>query len=52
VGGAGSCMGCGEASALRMMLAATGFLYGPENIGIGAATDCNTVYTTTYPYNN
>jgi len=26
VGGAGSCMGCGEATALRMMLAATGFL--------------------------
>jgi pyruvate ferredoxin oxidoreductase beta subunit len=36
VGGAGSCMGCGEATALRMMLAATG---------------CNTVYTSTYPYN-
>ena len=51
VGGAGSCMGCGEASALRMMLAATGFLYGQENIGIVAATGCNTVYTSTYPYN-
>jgi pyruvate/2-oxoacid:ferredoxin oxidoreductase beta subunit/NAD-dependent dihydropyrimidine dehydrogenase PreA subunit len=51
VGGAGSCMGCGEATALRMMLAATGFLYGAENIGIVAATGCNTVYTSTYPYN-
>jgi pyruvate ferredoxin oxidoreductase beta subunit len=51
VGGAGSCMGCGEATALRMMLAATGFLYGRENIGIVAATGCNTVYTSTYPYN-
>jgi len=51
VGGAGSCMGCGEATALRMMLAATGFLYGPENIGIVASTGCNTVYTSTYPYN-
>lgn len=51
VGGAGSCMGCGEASALRMMLAATGFQYGRENIGIVAATGCNTVYTSTYPYN-
>ena len=51
VGGAGSCMGCGEATALRMMLAATGFLYGQENIGIVAATGCNTVYTSTYPYN-
>jgi pyruvate/2-oxoacid:ferredoxin oxidoreductase beta subunit len=34
-----------------MMLAATGFLYGQENIGIVAATGCNTVYTSTYPYN-
>jgi len=51
VGGAGSCMGCGEATALRMMLAATGFMYGQENIGIVAATGCNTVYTSTYPYN-
>jgi len=50
-GGAGSCMGCGEASALRMMLAATGFVYGKENIGIVAATGCNTVYGSTYPYN-
>src|SRR5215831_13329966 len=30
VGGAGSCMGCGEATALGMMLAATGFVYGKE----------------------
>jgi pyruvate ferredoxin oxidoreductase beta subunit len=51
VGGAGSCMGCGEATALRMMLAATGFAYGPDNIGIVAATGCNTVYGSTYPYN-
>jgi pyruvate ferredoxin oxidoreductase beta subunit len=43
VGGAGSCAGCGEASVLRMMLAATGFVYGPENIGIVASTGCNTV---------
>jgi pyruvate ferredoxin oxidoreductase beta subunit len=51
VGGAGSCMGCGEATAIRMMLAATGFVYGRENIGIVAATGCNTVYGSTYPYN-
>ena len=51
VGGAGSCMGCGEATALRMMLAATGFTYGPDNIGLVASTGCNTVYTSTYPYN-
>jgi pyruvate/2-oxoacid:ferredoxin oxidoreductase beta subunit/ferredoxin len=51
VGGAGSCMGCGEATALRMMLAATGFVYDKENIGMVASTGCNTVYTSTYPYN-
>lgn len=51
VGGAGSCMGCGEATAIRMMLAATGFVHGRESIGIVAATGCNTVYGSTYPYN-
>ena len=51
VGGAGSCMGCGEATVLRMVTAATGFVYGRENMGIVAATGCNTVYTSTYPYN-
>jgi pyruvate/2-oxoacid:ferredoxin oxidoreductase beta subunit/NAD-dependent dihydropyrimidine dehydrogenase PreA subunit len=51
VGGAGSCAGCGEATAIRMMLAATGFVYGQENIGMVASTGCNTVYTSTYPYN-
>jgi len=49
-GGAGSCAGCGEATAIRMMLAATGFQYGRQ-IGIVAATGCNTVYSSTYPYN-
>ncbi len=50
-GGAGSCAGCGETTALRMMLAATGYQYGAENIGLVAATGCNTVYGSSYPYN-
>jgi pyruvate/2-oxoacid:ferredoxin oxidoreductase beta subunit/NAD-dependent dihydropyrimidine dehydrogenase PreA subunit len=50
VGGAGSCAGCGEGTALRMMCAATGSKYG-DRWGIVAATGCNTVYTSTYPYN-
>jgi len=50
VGGAGSCAGCGEGTALRMMCAATGARYG-DRWGIVAATGCNTVYTSTYPYN-
>jgi pyruvate/2-oxoacid:ferredoxin oxidoreductase beta subunit len=51
VGGAGSCMGCGEGTAIRMMVAATAFTHGPEGMAIVAATGCNTVYTSTYPYN-
>jgi pyruvate/2-oxoacid:ferredoxin oxidoreductase beta subunit/NAD-dependent dihydropyrimidine dehydrogenase PreA subunit len=49
-GGAGSCAGCGEGTALRMMCSATGMKYG-DQWGIVAATGCNTVYTSTYPYN-
>ncbi|MCS7166009.1 MAG: thiamine pyrophosphate-dependent enzyme [Gemmatales bacterium] len=50
VGGAGSCAGCGEGTALRMLCAATASKYG-DQWGIVAATGCNTVYTSTYPYN-
>ncbi|MDX1415603.1 MAG: thiamine pyrophosphate-dependent enzyme [Candidatus Promineifilaceae bacterium] len=51
VGGAGSCAGCGEATVIRMWLAALGYRYGAENLGIVASTGCNTVYGSTYPYN-
>ncbi len=50
VGGAGSCMGCGEASVIRQALAATTQKVG-ENYGIVAATGCQTVYGSTYPFN-
>ncbi len=50
VGGAGSCAGCGEGTALRMLCSATGAKYA-NDWGIVAATGCNTVYTSTYPYN-
>src|SRR6188508_3142228 len=50
VGGAGSCAGCGEGTALRMMCAATGAKF-KDDWAIVAATGCNTVYTSTYPYN-
>src|SRR6185369_3212794 len=49
-GGAGSCMGCGEGTAIRMMLAATGFAHGRENLGIVAATGCTSVFSSTSPY--
>ena len=51
VGGAGSCAGCGEATAIRMVVAATRQLHGPESMGIVAATGCNSVYGATYPFN-
>ncbi len=51
VGGAGSCAGCGQATTIRMMLAAMGFKYGKENLALVAATGCNTVYGSTYPFN-
>jgi pyruvate/2-oxoacid:ferredoxin oxidoreductase beta subunit/NAD-dependent dihydropyrimidine dehydrogenase PreA subunit len=50
VGGAGSCAGCGEGTALRMLCSATAARYA-DRWGIIAATGCNTVYTSTYPYN-
>jgi pyruvate/2-oxoacid:ferredoxin oxidoreductase beta subunit/Pyruvate/2-oxoacid:ferredoxin oxidoreductase delta subunit len=51
VGGAGSCSGCGEATAIRMLVAATRQIHGPDSMGIVAATGCNTVFGSTYPYN-
>ena len=51
VGGAGSCAGCGEATALRMWMTAVAFQSGKENIGIINSTGCTTVYGSTYPYN-
>ncbi|MBF0125772.1 MAG: 4Fe-4S binding protein [Magnetococcales bacterium] len=50
VGGAGSCMGCGETSVYRQLLAMTYSKVGPK-YGIVANTGCNTVYGSTYPYN-
>ncbi|MBF0178440.1 MAG: thiamine pyrophosphate-binding protein [Magnetococcales bacterium] len=50
VGGAGSCMGCGETSAYRQLLAMTYAKVG-NKYGIVANTGCNTVYGSTYPYN-
>ena len=51
VGGAGSCAGCGEATAIRLMVAATRQLYGSDSMGIVAATGCNSVFGATYPFN-
>lgn len=51
IGGSGSCSGCGEGTVIRMVVAATLQTYGPESMGIVAETGCNTVFSSTYPYN-
>jgi len=51
VGGAGSCAGCAEGTAIRMMVAATRQVYGPDSMGIVASTGCNSVFGSTYPFN-
>jgi pyruvate ferredoxin oxidoreductase beta subunit len=51
LGGAGSCAGCGEGSAIRMMIAATRQMHGPDSMAVVAATGCNTVFGATYPFN-
>ncbi|MFC2074822.1 thiamine pyrophosphate-dependent enzyme [Bdellovibrionota bacterium] len=48
-GGAGSCSGCGEITGLNMAMTATAAKYG-KNFVIVAATGCNSVYSSTYPY--
>lgn len=50
-GGAGSCRGCGEATAIRTMLAATGYTRGSDSCAVVAATGCNSVFGSTWPYN-
>jgi pyruvate-ferredoxin/flavodoxin oxidoreductase len=50
-GGAGSCAGCGPSTAIRLLLGATGFLYGADQVGVVAATGCHTAAGSTYPFN-
>ena len=50
-GGASSCMGCGESTAIRLLLSATGFIYGRERTGVVAALGCHTAAGSTYPFN-
>jgi len=51
VGGGGSCSGCGEGTIIRMVVAATLQVHGPHSMGIVAETGCNSVFSSTYPYN-
>ena len=49
-GGSGSCMGCGEITALKMAMAVTAAKYG-KNAVVVSATGCNSVFSSTYPFN-
>lgn len=51
VGGTSSCAGCGQSTAVRLMLSSTGFQYGAENVGVVAAAGCDSVYGAVFPYN-
>jgi len=51
VGGGGSCSGCGEGTLVRIVVAATLQVHGPQSMGIVAETGCNSVFSSTYPYN-
>jgi pyruvate ferredoxin oxidoreductase beta subunit len=51
VGGSGSCSGCGQSTAVRLVLASTGFQFGAENVGVVAASGCDSVYGAVFPYN-
>ncbi len=51
VGGASSCAGCGQSTAVRLLLASTGFQYGADRIGVVAASGCDSVYGAVFPYN-
>lgn len=51
VGGGSSCVGCGETALVRLVLAATGFVYGAGKIGLVAASGCTNVFGATYPFN-
>ena len=49
-GGSGACRGCGEIIALKMAMTATMAKHG-KNFVMVAATGCNTVFSSTYPFN-
>lgn len=49
-GGTNSCKGCTEATAIKMMLAVTGYFFGKENVGIINSAQCEKFYLSTYPF--
>ncbi len=51
-GGSGACAGCGENTAVRLVLAATGYFYGSENVGVVGTPGCNAGSGAAYPYAN
>lgn len=50
-GGTSSCSGCGQSTAVRLVLASTGFQYGADHVGVIVASGCDSVYGAVFPYN-
>ena len=50
-GGAESCIGCGEAAAVRLLLSATAFWHGRDKLAVIAAPGCPSEFSSVYPFN-
>ncbi len=50
-GGAESCIGCGEAAAVRLLLSATAFAHGRDQVAVVAAPGCPSEFSSVYPFN-
>jgi pyruvate-ferredoxin/flavodoxin oxidoreductase len=50
-GGAESCIGCGEAAAVRLLLSATAFAHGRDRLAVVAAPGCPSEFSCVYPFN-
>ena len=50
-GGAASCIGCGEAAAVRLLLSATVFAHGRDRLAVVAAPGCPSEFSSVYPFN-
>ena len=46
-----SCIGCGEAAAVRLLLSATAFEHGQDRLAVIAAPGCPSEFSSVYPFN-
>jgi pyruvate-ferredoxin/flavodoxin oxidoreductase len=50
-GGAESCIGCGEAAAVRLLLSSTAYAHGADQMAVVAAPGCPSEFSSVYPFN-